>query len=272
MKISIFYAHLYQASRQRSVPVDQVLDEARALGYEGLECDSSEIAADAVAFRRMTDAAGFKVCSVPCHFNFHLGVAPERIRKVIADTLAVGCDKILAIPGYLSHEIPEAMDRMVQGLEMLCVQAEKAGITVTLEDFDNKMSHCATAEGLQALFTRIPALKFNLDTGNFLYMEQDVTVCTRPVLDRLAHMHLKDRSLVPMHRLEKPLRSVGGTDLYPCPVGEGIIPIAEVLAMAKQAGYDGFCTVEHFDAADQWDYITRSAAWLRSLEFHLHEN
>jgi sugar phosphate isomerase/epimerase len=152
MKMSIFYAHLYQAARQRGVPMEQVLTEARVLGYEALECDSNEIAADAAAFRQMTDRAGFRVCSVPCHFGFHNGVDPARIRKVIADTLTVGCDKILAIPGYLSPGIPEAMDRMVQGLEILCREAEKAGITVTLEDFDNKTSPCATAEGLQDFF------------------------------------------------------------------------------------------------------------------------
>ena len=244
--------------------MEQVLTEARALGYEALECDSNEITADAAAFRKMVEAAGFTVCSVPCHFGFHLGVDPARINRVIADTLAVGCDKILAIPGYLSDEIPEAMDRMLQGLQLLCDRAEKAGITVTLEDFDNRTSPCATAEGLQAFFEKIPALRFNLDTGNFRYMEKDVLQCCLPILDRIAHIHLKDRSLQPMHPAEKPLRSIGGTELYPCPVGAGSIPMEEVIDMVRKAGYDGCCTVEHFDAADQWDYITRSAAWLKT--------
>ena len=36
----------------------------------------------------------------------------------------------------------------------------------------------------------------------------------------------------------------------------------ELLAMAEAAGYDGFCSAEHYGVADQWDFVVKSAKWL----------
>jgi inosose dehydratase len=219
---------------------------------------------DPAGFAAMLAEADLQIASIPYYCEFEKGVDPDKIRTAVEKTAAAGGKKILAIPGFLDEKYPHALENMAEGLKLLCQVAAEFDIKVSLEDFDNIKSPCATAEGLQDFFARIPALKFNLDTGNFRYMDQDVTECCLPILDRLALMHLKDRSQVPMHPAEKPLRSLGGTDLYPCPVGEGMIPMEQVLALAADAGYDGYCTVEHFDAADQWDYITRSARWFRN--------
>jgi sugar phosphate isomerase/epimerase len=47
-----------------------------------------------------------------------------------------------------------------------------------------------------------------------------------------------------------------------CPLGEGIIPLAEIVKRLSAAGYDGFYEVElmgeEFEAADYRDVIARS--------------
>ena len=45
-------------------------------------------------------------------------------------------------------------------------------------------------------------------------------------------------------------------------VGGGVIPMEAALAMAAAAGYEGFCSAEHYGVADQWDFIVKSAAWM----------
>ena len=50
--------------------------------------------------------------------------------------------------------------------------------------------------------------------------------------------------------------------MYSCPVGQGDIPIKKLLSMAEEAGYEGFCSAEHYGVDDQWDFIVKSAAWL----------
>ena len=39
-------------------------------------------------------------------------------------------------------------------------------------------------------------------------------------------------------------------------------PMKELLAMAEEAGYEAFCSVEHYGVDDQWDFMVRSAQWL----------
>ena len=261
MKRAIFLAHLREAARQQNWELKQAVSKAGALGYQGLECDYTDLIPDAAAFGRMVKDMGMEISNVCCFFNFPSGVDRSQIEAAADRVAAAGGRKILAIPG--EGQDPDALARMTEGLRCLCEAAGNSGITVTLEDFDNVKSPCATAEGLAYFFERIPALGFTLDTGNFLYMDQDVTECCVPLLSRLAHMHLKDRSLVPLNPREKPLLSAEGIPLYPCPVGRGVIPMERILTIAGQAGYTDYVTVEHFGAADQWAYAAESAAWLR---------
>ena len=93
-------------------------------------------------------------------------------------------------------------------------------------------------------------------------MHQDVLEQSRPLMARITHVHLKDWSLEPLHPQERPFCTPGGTELYPSPVGQGVVPMEGCIAMAKDAGYEGFCSAEHYGAADQWDYIVKSAMWM----------
>lgn len=262
MKKAIFLAHVKDAARQRGGELKDYLRLTRALGYEGLECDYSDLEKDPAGFAAMLAEADLQIASVPQWFGFEKGVDPEQIRAVVKNVAAAGGKKILAIPGFLDEKYPNGLENMVEGLQILCREAAEAGIRVSLEDFDNIKSPCATAEGLAWFFERVPELGFNLDTGNFLYAEQDVLEVTRAFENRIAHIHLKDRSETPVYEGQQPQYSVTGRAMYSCPVGRGSIPVKELLAMAEAAGYDGFCSAEHYGVDDQWDFIVKSAAWL----------
>ena len=49
----------------------------------------------------------------------------------------------------------------------------------------------------------------------------------------------------------------------PAAVGEGCIPIKELIYKMKEYGYRGYLAIEHFDAADQEAYMQKSAANLQ---------
>lgn len=262
MKKAIFLAHVKDAARQRGGELKEYLRMTRELGYEGLECDYVDLEKDPRGFAAMLAEADLQIASVPYYCEFEKGVDPAKIRTAVENTAAAGGKKILAIPGFMSEAYPNALEDMVAGLKLLCQVAEEFGIKVSLEDFDNIKSPCATAEGLEYFFRQVPELGFNLDTGNFLYAEQDVLEVTREFADRIAHIHLKDRSGTPAYGGQQPQYSIRGRAMYSCPVGQGDIPIQALLAMAQQAGYDGFCSAEHYGVRDQWDFMVKSAAWL----------
>lgn len=262
MKKAIFLAHVKDAARQQGGELKDYLRKTRALGYEGLECDYVDIEPDPAGFAAMLAEADLKIASVPYYCEFEKCVDPARIRTAVEKTAAAGGKKILAIPGFLGEGYPNALEDMVAGLKILCDVAAEYGITVSLEDFDNIQSPCATAEGLAYFFDRVPELGFNLDTGNFLYAEQDVVEVTEKFAGRIAHIHLKDRRETPAYEGQQPQFSIKGRPMYSCPVGQGDIPMKKLLAMAEAAGYEGFCSAEHYGVDDQWDFMVKSAAWL----------
>ena len=262
MKKAIFLAHVKDAARQRGGELKEYLRMTRELGYEGLECDYGDLEKDPAGFAAMLAEADLQIASVPCWFSFEKGVDPDQIRTVVKNVAAAGGKKILAIPGFLDEKYPNALEDMAAGLKLLCRAAAEFGIKVSLEDFDNIKSPCATAEGLAWFFERIPELGFNLDTGNFLYAEQDVVEVTKAFAGRIAHIHLKDRREVPVYGGQQPQYSIKGRPMFSCPVGWGDIPIKELLVMAEKAGFDGFCSAEHYGVDDQWDFMVKSAQWL----------
>ena len=262
MKKSIFLAHVKDAARQRGGELKEYLHMTRQLGYEGLECDYSDLEQDPAGFAAMLLEADLQIASVPQWFDFQKGVDPAQIRTVVKNVAAAGGKKILAIPGFLDEQYPKGLEDMAEGLKILCQVAAEYGIKVSLEDFDNIQSPCATAEGLDWFFRQVPELGFNLDTGNFLYAEEDVLAATHRFADRLTHIHLKDRRETAVYEGQQPQYSIKGRPMYSCPVGQGDIPMKELLAMAEAAGYEAFCSVEHYGVEDQWEFMVRSAQWL----------
>ena len=49
------------------------------------------------------------------------------------------------------------------------------------------------------------------------------------------------------------------------PVGDGRIPIKEVVTRLTELGYDGYFAIEHFDAEDQFGFMGKSANFLKSI-------
>lgn len=262
MRKSIFLAHIHKTVQQRGGTLKEWLVKVKQLGFEGLECDYADLERDPKAFAAMLAEVGLEIASVPYFFFFERNLNPELIRTVVHTVAAAGGKKLLAIPGELGETYPDALNRMVEGLTILCKEAEQVGITVSLEDFGDIKSPCCSMEGLKYFFDRVPGLKFNMDTGNFLCMGADLLESSRPFMDILAHIHLKDWCMEELYPRQEALFGKNGVKLYSSPVGSGVIPMEQALAMAEAAGYDGFCSAEHYGVADQWDFIVKSAAWM----------
>lgn len=262
MRKSVFLGHIHEVVQQRGGTLRQWLIKTRELGYEGLECDYVDLAKDPEGFAQLLKDVDLEIASVPYFFEFHKGVFPERIREVVTNIARAGGRKLLAIPGEFCNEQPNALEMMVEGMELVCAEADKVGVTVSLEDFGDLKSPCRDAAGIKYFFDRIPTLKFNMDTGNFLCMDADLLESAGLLIDRIAHVHLKDWSYTQMQARNDAFVTPAGVVLYPCPVGSGAIPMTKALAMAEAAGYNGFCSAEHYGVADQWDFVVKSAAWM----------
>ena len=118
------------------------------------------------------------------------------------------------------------------------------GITVLFEDFDDFSSPMSGINGVAWFLDKCPDVGFTFDCGNFIMHDEDVLYAFNKFFTRIKHVHCKDRSTESI------------------PVGEGRIPIKEVVTKMIESGYDGFFAIEHFDAKDQMGCIGKSARYL----------
>jgi inosose dehydratase len=85
-----------------------------------------------------------------------------------------------------------------------------------------------------------------LDTGHLAYARMDPVTMLERHADRLAHVHFKDIRPEVLARVDHDRLTFWEAieaGIF-CPIGEGLVDIAGVLAALDRIGYDGFATIE----------------------------
>ena len=267
MKKAIFYHHILEAAEQTGRSVEEILAEAKKAGFDGVECDVRQFEKAPDEFMALLEKTGLVISSVCKYFDFGHKTDREEIEAYLDLLVKVKVKKTLIIPGFFDENSDREKEtaRIVEALKLVCELAEKRGITVTLEDYDDAPSPCSTMGGLKHFMDEVPGLKFTLDTGNFRYSCEDVLEAYDLLGDRLGHVHLKDRSELPMTEGDGGPKALDGKTLYPAPVGSGYIPIEECIRRTREDGYDDWYTAEHFGSVDMLGYIRQSARFLAAF-------
>ena len=266
MKIAIFYEHILDAVKQEGMSLEAVLEAVHKMGYSGLECDYAKLCDDPKKFYETITKAGLEVSGVYKFCDFPHDINTDDLTKFVEDVETVGSKKILCIPGFIDDEAnrDDYTDKMVEGLKILCDIAERKGITVSLEDFDDIKAPFCTPMGLRMLMDRVPKIKYTYDTGNFYYCDEDELDAFELLKDRLTHVHLKDRALSLRNEGEEAKPTISGKIMYPTPVGQGVIHIKEATEKALAAGYNGYFTAEHFGSTQELKYMEETMSWLKA--------
>lgn len=102
-----------------------------------------------------------------------------------------------------------------------------------------------------------PYLQFTLDIGNFLKAGEDPVKAFSILADSAAHVHLKDLQKAPE----------GSRETYEyCISGEGIVDLPGCIAKLKEAGYDGYYSIEwETETGDPRENVSKSVEYIRSL-------
>ncbi len=268
MKLSIFYQHITQAAQTHNLSEEEVLKKAYDMGYRGLECEYSLFKDDREAFKKIANDCGFSIVSVPYYGEFNVGIDRDKIEKAVDDVIFMGCKNILSIPGLIdpkSKTYEKELDDIKYGLELLCKIANKKGVTVAMEEYDNIEAPFGTICQVKDFLDSTKHLKFNLDTGNFYTFGEDVFDAIEIFEEKISHVHLKNRRVEPLFEGEEYQLTSKGQKIYPTPVGVGQIDMKAILDKLVDISYDGYFTVEHFGEVDQLDYMEKSAKWFLDL-------
>lgn len=245
--ISIFSDHIKAVASQEKISFTEAAVLIREIGYEGVDVRVRQTPEEI----RILDSIGFAHSCAIADINYCSGEDVSAAEDQALEFMRTyGYDRILIVPGiYRGEDRPDVTAR----LGAFAARAAREGLTVMVEDYDNKRSPCFNMEMLSDMFAKSPELKHNFDSGNYIIAGEDCIEAVKKFSDRIAHVHLKDRT--------------SETDLS-CPaVGSGCIPQAEVIAALVSAGYDGWLTVEHFGhkemlkaAKESYDFVSSCLA------------
>ena len=246
-RISIFFDHVAEISRQEKISITEAAQRVRQLGVEGIDVrvgmPDSQL--------RMLDSLGFQHASAIADINFIRGAQPEATRRALDFMHRYNYTRLLIIPGLLPEDAsPALMDEVCERVAAFVREAAEEGIDVMVEDYDNPRSPCYNTSTLDRLFAASPRLNHVFDTGNYLFCGEEVMTALRHFRQRIHHVHLKDRK--------------AQRDYASLPVGTGVVPLKDVLSELLHSGYDGWFTIEHFGAPSMLEYTRQSVANIRA--------
>ncbi|MDQ7859705.1 MAG: TIM barrel protein [Armatimonadota bacterium] len=272
------------------LPVDRVLDEMQAAGYEGTELgpwgflptDPGELAS-ALSRRGLALAAAFVPLALRDPGAYAQGEASVRATAELLRRLGAG-HILLADAGDPSRYEVAGRPALtaVRGLRA----GEWAGYTRRLEQlaqicrFDYGLVPCFHSHGgtyienpteIATLLERTDPhlVKFCLDTGHVAFGGGDPLEVTRRYAARIGYVHLKDIDLPRLGTLLAAGQTYVGAaqqDVF-VELGRGSLDLAALLGALREAAYEGWIIVEQdrvVDAeTDTLGSARRSRAYLR---------
>lgn len=288
IRLSVFFDHILQAEEQTGKHIPELLAEVKKAGISAVEINCTYLL-EHPATLEMLETAGLQVSCIYEFYVLERGRETEKARRHIEIARKTKAGKILIVPGFFSVETEEFVNcvpdrekvwdylshsekaqRMADGLREIVEMAGSRNIadtpiTVVIEDFDDRNSPIACVSGMQWFAEQVPGLCFTFDTGNFIIHGENIFAAWEELKDKVVHVHCKDRKISSDKPLQTQKNATPDIKEYylPAAVGEGCIPIKELVYKMKEYGYRGYLAIEHFDAADQEAYMQKSAANLQ---------
>lgn len=267
-KICTFYDHAADISKQENISIGEAMQEVKSLGVELLEVSQNNLLGREDEVEQELSGAGLGISSIPAYFKFGMDTDVERQSVPTLDAARrFGVKRILVIPGFFQKEDAPAqreaqIQNMIGCIDRLTELADKDGISLIMEDYDNVLAPFSTIEGVNRFVTQCHGLSCCFDTGNFRFSAQDELLAYETLKGSITHVHLKDRAYSPAGPGHS-ITALDGQELYPVSVGGGDLNLLEIMARLKRDGYQGDFSVEHYGAGDMLGFLKKSVAWVR---------
>jgi sugar phosphate isomerase/epimerase len=145
--------------------------------------------------------------------------------------------RVFAGNGWKGATFADVGDWVIEGHKQVAAYAEEKGVIVGLE---NHGRLCGTIEAIRTIVDGVGSDNFGVtfDTGNWVGAGEDPVEAAREFAKDTVYVHIKD-----LKKGEERSRS--------CVVGEGFVDIAGCGRILKDAGYQGWYSLEYEAAEDE---------------------
>jgi sugar phosphate isomerase/epimerase len=224
-------------------------------GYDptlSLESDPTEV-------KKLVDSYGLEMICISSHANLmDVGEAgPCYLKKAIIYAKLAGAEFVNTSegpkPAYLTEE--EGFQLIKLNLKSLLRLAKNLDIKLTIEPHNIYTVQTGT---MLRILNLVPSemLGVNFDTGNVALFGTDPLEMLDAMIDKVMHIHLKDISRETLEKYRGETGIPAGTT-----IGEGVVPIKQIINRLKKSGFDGELSVE----CGGVERLKKSLAYIRSI-------
>jgi len=186
-----------------------------------------------------------------------------KIRFGVDEASGYGAGVVRVFAGDVSDAVTfdQAREYIVDGLAKASLDAHERGIRLALENHGTLAGRGEQVCGLIDHVRRRcgnDALGANPDTGNFLIVGQASHEAIREVARYAYMVHFKDFAPAPADWKGFAYKTIHGEPLIGTAVGEGVVKLGECIHALKDAGFDGWLSVEYEGEEDPLTAVPRS--------------
>jgi len=254
MKISVSMWSLHKYWYSKEMNVMGFLEWAAATRVPSVELLNifwQDIQTELPQVVRFCQDNGLTVAAYDATNNFVQGDEDRReaeIRRVLWDievARALGAPVVRVFSGDAHQGIAfgQAKGWIVEGLRRAAQYAERRQVRLALE---NHGLFAGRSEQVEEILDAVgsPALTANIDTANFLLVDDDPLAAARRLARRTGHVHFKDFREIGADDQGTAYTALSGKRFKGTIAGEGQVPFGEIIRELRRAGYQGALSVE----------------------------
>ena len=285
MKIGVSMWSYFHTWRKGGFDVPAFIREAKKAGADGVELldffyndpDADRVqlfTTDQVAIRRAAALEALAETGLPIPIfsvgnNFAKHDPAERVAELkeiefgVDEALLYGAKVVRVFAGDVTETVTfdQAREYIVDGLSKASTYAHERGIRLALENHGTLAGRGDQVCGLiEDVRTRSgnSALGANPDTGNFLIVGQPSHEAIQEVAKYAYMVHFKDFAPAPANWEGFAYKTIHGEPLVGTAIGEGVVKLDECIQALKDAGFDGWLSVEYEGEEDPLTAVPRS--------------
>lgn len=283
MKISVSSYSLLKYQRQTQCNYLDLCDKAKELGFDGIEFTDllSEVSGKepleaAREIREHCQQIGLSVVAYTIGANFLCDDPQAEVARVkacvdVAAELGAGVmrhDACWALPKDKGlYTWREAVRDVAPCIREVTEYAATKGVKTCTENHGFILQDSERVETLIRTVNH-PNYGWLIDMGNFICADEDSVHALGTAIPYAFHVHAKDflrKNGAEVNPGKGWFRSRGGNYIRGTIVGNGVIPVAQCVYMLKNAGYEGFLSIEFEGMEDNIPALEAGLDYLRRV-------